>query len=649
MTEKPLVLAITACPTGIAHTYMAAEKLEAAAQDAGVELKIETHGSIGVEGAFSSADIERAAAVLIAADVVIAKDRFIAKPILTVSVDEAIKRPQQLLEQALEAPVLAGVGGAGVGAQADSAHAVAGAGTAGGMSIRAVGHNTYQALMNGVSYMIPFVVTGGLLLAFALSLGGEPTAQGLVVPEGSFWSTIEQLGVLAFSLMVPVLSAYISVGIADRPGLAPGFITGMVAVTGSLYDSEAGTGFIGGIIAGVLSGYVALGIRKIPVNKFIAPIMPIIIIPIFTTLIVGLLFIFVIGHPVAALFESLTQALKTLDGGSVVILGAVLGAMIAFDMGGPFNKTAFLFGGGLIAAGNPHPMGMVAAAISVPPLALGLATFIRRQWFNESERNAGTAALLMGFFGLTEGAIPLAAARPLQAIPANVLGGAVAGAVAGVLGVGDNVMHGGPIVAMVGAVDGVVQFFLALAAGVATTAAVMLVGIAFSRGKEDKENKEQDERLLREQTVLLDLEESDRDGVLRALIDASADRVRDKNQVLSAAVEREAKFSTAVGDGVAIPHAKTAAVTHPVLAVARLREPIDWVAPDGKPVNLVFFIAVPDSAAKQHLKILAKLAAALTKTDFRERVLAAQSAGDVVACVSGVTSVERAAHTSESV
>ncbi|MBC3185764.1 PTS sugar transporter subunit IIA [Corynebacterium sp. zg-331] len=610
--SPPLLLAITACPTGIAHTYMAAEKLQAAAAEVGVRLKVETHGSIGVEGTFSAADIAAAAAVIIAADVAVSPERFAGKRVLTTGVEEAIRRPRELLTAAQGAPVLPGSVPAGEEPPA------AGPSTGVRGHLRAL----YQALMNGVSHMIPFVVTGGLLLSVALSVGGQPTAAGLAIPEGSVWATIEQLGSLALSLMVPVLSAYIAAGIAQRPGLAPGFVTGLVAVTGSLYGSEAGAGFIGGIITGILSGYVALGIRRIPVNKFVAPLWPIIVIPLFTTLAVSLFFIYVIGHPIAALFEGLMGVLQGLDGGSVVLLGAVLGAMIAFDMGGPLNKTAFLFGGGLIAAGNPYPMGMVAAAISVPPLAVGVATMLRRRWFSPAECEAGAAAMLMGLFGISEGAIPLAAARPLQVIPANVAGGAVAGALAGWWAVADHVMHGGPIVAALGAIEGVGWFFLALAAGVAVTATVIVCAVGLGRSGRAG--------LLSERAVLLDVRARDRDDLLRSLIHAAGPRIARPEEVLRAALEREEKGTTAVGEAVAIPHARCAGVRAPVLAVARLREGVRWTGPDEQPVRLVFFIAVPENAGKQHLAILARIARALTTPGFREHLLEAGSEREVV-------------------
>ncbi|MEL4182318.1 fructose-specific PTS transporter subunit EIIC, partial [Corynebacterium bovis] len=463
------------------------------------------------------------------------------------------------------------------------------------------------ALMNGVSHMIPFVVTGGLLIAVALSLGGDPTAEGLVVPDGSPWKPVEQLGALAFTLMVPVISGYIAQAIADRPGLAPGFITGLVAATGALYHSEAGAGFLGGIVTGLLSGYVARWIRRIPVHRYIAPVWPIIVIPVVTTVSVGLVFIYVLGRPIAAVFTALTEWLAGMDGDSVLIVGAVVGAMIAFDMGGPFNKTAFLFGGGLIAAGNAAPMGMAAAAIAVPPLGMGLASVVRRRWFTRPEQEAGIAALFMGFFGITEGAIPFAVARPLQVIPANVLGGAVAGALAGATGrAAEEQRHPE---ALRGA-DGDVR--------------------PLRPGRLDEHLGEE---------VAYDGDEpapGTRDELIRALAGRAAQvgRVTDVEDVVRAAVAREETSSTAAGHGVAIPHARTAGVAQPVVTVARVPAgAVEWDTPDDAPVRLVFLIAVPDDAGSAHLRILAALARAFMREPFRRRLLGAPDAAAVAAAV----------------
>ncbi|GAB3945307.1 fructose-specific PTS transporter subunit EIIC [Corynebacterium tapiri] len=625
MSDQPLILAITACPTGIAHTYMAAENLEAAAADAGVRVRIETHGSIGVEGTFSPAEIEKADAVLIAADTEVSRARFAGKRLLSTGVDKAISHPKELLTQAQKAPVYAG---SGERAEAEPSQS------------EGLSRMLYKALMNGVSHMVPFVVTGGLLLAVALSLGGEPGPEGLVIPDDSFWKGISEIGALAFTLMVPVLSAYIAVGIADRPALAPGFITGLIATTGSLYGSEAGAGFIGGIVTGFLSGFVALAIRKIKVHKYIAPIWPIIVIPILTTLIVGLAFIYLLGAPISAAFDAMTHFLAGLEGGSVVILGLVLGAMLAFDMGGPLNKTAFLFSGGMLAAGNAAPLGMFAVAVAVPPLGLGLATLFRRAWFGKAERDAGIAALFMGCFGITEGAIPLAAAKPLQLIPANVVGGAVGAAVAGLFGVENNVMHGGPIVALLGAVSGVGYYFLALAIGTAITCglALLLLGL-HRRGTAEEQVAETQERspqVVTPQAMAARLKSAgmNQEDILYLLAEKmqSSGYVSDVDAVVKAAQEREKKSTTAVGHGVAIPHARSAGVEHAVVAVATCTDNIAWP----EDVDIVFFIAVPEDAGKQHLRLLSSLARAIMREDFRAQLRLADSPEELAELVRSV-------------
>ncbi|MGY4858462.1 fructose-specific PTS transporter subunit EIIC [Cryobacterium sp. AP23] len=676
-----LILAITACPTGIAHTYMAAEKLDAAATELGYQIRVETHGSVGVEGTFSQADIDRADAIVIAADTQIDLSRFGGKRIVSTRVADGIHRPAALIAEALAASP--------TGTAAVTTDAPASAGK------RDIGGFIYRALMNGVSYMIPFVVVGGLLIAISLSVGGEATPQGLVIPEDSFWFTINQIGVLGFTLMVPILSGFIAYAIADRPGLAPGMICGWIATTGSFYNSESGAGFIGGIVTGFLVGFVALGIKKIPVHRFIKPIMPILVIPVITTLVVGGLFVLALGQPIAWVFSSMTDFLASLDGGSVVVLGLILGAMVAFDMGGPINKTAFLFGSALIASGNPGPMGMVAAAIAVPPLGMGLATVIRRRFFTPVEREAGIAALFMGFFGITEGAIPLAAARPLQVIPANVLGGAVAGAIAAIAGVTNAVPHGGPIVAVFGAVSGVPMYFVAILTGVVVTAlvSVLLIGISVRRTQKadadtvapirsaaDPVTAAPSDAVLAatvpagtapagtapadvlpgavapvalvagsaspapktvldyidERTIVLDIDDTDRDAVIRRLagLMSATGRVLDEDAVVRAALDRELISTTGIGEGIAIPHAKSDGATTPVLAFARSQAGVDWNSLDEAPAHLIFMIAVPEAAAgTEHLKVLAQLSRSLMKPSFRAAIEMAATPADVLAAL----------------
>lgn len=451
--RRPKLLAVTACPTGIAHTYMAAEKLQQAAARLGVDMKVETQGSIGAENVLSDNDVSEADGIIIAADKEVDRARFAGKRVLSTGVADGIRRPEELIERVRSAPVQEGTAAPAAGGGGGKERSLA-----------------YKALMNGVSYMIPFVVVGGLLIAVSLALGGHATSEGYVIPEGTFWAHVNAIGGIGFQLMIPILSGYIAYAIGDRPALVPGMIGGFIANTGSLYDSKAGAGFIGAIVTGFLAGHLVLWIKKVKVPKAVRPVMPIIVIPIVATTTLGLFFVYVIGKPISWVFENLTNRLSGMTGTSAVLLGAILGLMIAFDMGGPVNKTAFLFGAGLIASGNHAVMGMCAAAIPVMPLGQGLATVLRRGLYSEQERETGMAALFMGMFGISEGAIPFAAARPAIVIPANMLGGAVAGAIAGVAAVGDHVPHGGPVVAALGAVGGVGWFLVAIVAGTVVTA-----------------------------------------------------------------------------------------------------------------------------------------------------------------------------------
>ncbi|MFJ8996650.1 fructose-specific PTS transporter subunit EIIC [Streptomyces sp. NPDC102279] len=680
--QRLKLLAVTACPTGIAHTYMAAEKLSQAAERLGIDMKVETQGSIGAENVLDDNDVRTADGVIVAADKDVDLSRFAGKRVVTVGVAEGIHHPERLIEQVRSAPVHTADGPAPA------------SGTGGGKE-RSL---PYKALMNGVSYMIPFVVVGGLLIAISLSLGGHTDPSGgLVIPKDSFWMDVNNIGVIGFTLMVPILSGYIAYAIGDRPALVPGMIGGWIANTGTLYDSKSGAGFIGAIVTGFLAGYLVLWIKKVKVPKFARPIMPIIVIPIVATTALGLFFIYVIGKPISWVFEHLTSWLSGMTGTSAVLLGAILGLMIAFDMGGPVNKTAFLFGSGLIATGNQTVMGMCAAAIPVMPLGQGVATLIRKRLYTEQERETGLASLFMGCFGISEGAIPFAAARPAQVIPANMLGGAVAGAVAGLAGVSDAVPHGGPIVAVLGAVGGVPMFFVAVAVGTALTAltTVTLVDISERRrrggavripsarapepalagavavggagggtgpgragsskggdpaavsapdgsGSTATAVADEPEVLsgyLTGETVRVRLAAEDKESAIREMAGllAATGKVRDVDELVRTALRREEQGTTGLGDEIAIPHAKTDAVSAPIVGFARSDEGIEWGAPDGTRARLVFMISVPEAAAgDEHLRILALLSRKLMDPVFRGRLTAAADERAVLGVLSEI-------------
>lgn len=621
------IVAVTACPVGIAHTYMAAENLQKAGEKLGVDIKVETQGSIGVENALTDEDIEEADGVIIASDKEVTKERFIGKRLIATGVQEGIKRPEELINRFAteDVPVY----------QADlmSANDVK-------KKKKEKENPIYRHLMSGVSYMIPFIVVGGLLIALALTLGGEQTPGGIVIPEDSFWKKVEEIGAASFSFMVPILAGFIAVSIADRPGLAPGIIGGFIAANGSFYGSEAGAGFIGGIIAGFLAGYITLAIKKIKVPQAIQPVMPIIFIPILATLAVGLLFVYVVGAPVAQVFESLTAWLEGMQGASSILLALILGAMISIDMGGPFNKVAFLFGSAMIAEGNYEIMGPIAVAICIPPLGMGLATFMNKRKYQPAEQQAGKASFTMGLFGITEGAIPFAAQDPLRVIPSIMIGSMTGSVIAMIGNVGDRVAHGGPIVAVLGAVDNVLMFFVAAIIGTIVTAFMVNFlkkdvsgthkgnNASPKRAEEDASSKTTEITKLTDivtnDLIHLDLQGNTKEEVLDELIASmkEAGVVLDAEAYKQVVIAREHEGTTGMGMSIAIPHGKSEAVKEPAVAFGMHRAGVDWESLDGNPAKLIFMIAVPtERAGDDHLKILQMLSRKLMDDNYREKLL----------------------------
>lgn len=472
------LLAITSCPVGIAHTYIAAEKLNKMAKKMGVEIKVETQGSTGAENVITEEDIKGADGIIIAADKAVSLERFEGMAMIECPIARAIKEPDVLIQMFLDGKV-----------EKKNTEKKMKSVEEEKKSIKAKQPAFYKHLMGGVSYMIPVVVVAGLLIALALAFGGQPTEAGLVVPDDSFWKSVEQIGSAGFVFMVPILSGFIAYSIADRPGLVPGLIGGYIAANGYFYGSEANAGFLGGIVTGFLAGYIVKGLKSIKVPNMIKPIMPIIIMPIISTLVTGLAFIFILGGPITAVFEGLTSFLASLSGSSMVILATILGAMIAFDMGGPVNKTAFLFGVSMITAGNPEVMGPIAAAIAIPPIGMGIATFMRKKYYSNEELDAGKAAFAMGLCGITEGAIPFASMDPLRVIPSLMVGSIIGANIAALGNVTDIVPHGGPIVAVMGGIEGIVMFFVAIIAGSVVTAVMVniLKGIKYKKDEQEAE------------------------------------------------------------------------------------------------------------------------------------------------------------------
>lgn len=447
------LIAVTGCPTGIAHTYMAAEALQKAAKAKGVELKVETRGATGVENRLTSEDIRQAHAVILTSDVDAEEERFRGKPVLRKALADAIKDGERLIAEALALPPAV--------EQTEEQEAFSESASQSKKESR-VGF--YKHLMNGVSFMIPLVVAGGLIIALSFTFGINAAEE-----EGSLASQLMLIGGgSAFALMVPVLAGFIAFSIADKAGLAPGLVGGMLA-------SHTEAGFLGGIIAGFIAGYLVRWMKQaIRLPRNLEGLKPILIIPLLATLAVGLLMVYVIGSPVKGINDALTAWLQGLGTGNAVLMGLLLGAMMAVDMGGPVNKAAYTFGVGLLASDIYGPMAAVMAAGMTPPLGIWLATLLAKRKFNSEEREAGKAAGILGISFITEGAIPFAAADPFRVIPACIVGSAVTGALAMGLGSTLRAPHGGIFVLPIpNAVGNLGMFILALVVGMIVTALLL--------------------------------------------------------------------------------------------------------------------------------------------------------------------------------
>lgn len=420
------VLAVTACPTGIAHTFMAAESLENKAREMGITIKVETNGSGGAKNVLTAKEIRAAKGIIVAADKNVEMQRFYGKRVLQVPVADGIRKPEVLLGKILqgEAPVY------GEGKDVEMAD--------GREEVRGRGKKVYRDLMNGVSHMLPFVIGGGILIAVAFLLDDyslNPANFGSNLPQAAFFKAI---GDAAFGFMLPILAGYIAMGIADRPALAPGFVGGFLA-------KEGGSGFLGALLAGFAAGYLILLLKKLfdKLPRSLEGIKSILLYPVFGILLMGLLIQLIINPPVAWLNEALYGLLARLGTGSRVLLGVLLGGMMSVDMGGPINKAAYVFGTASLASNEFQIMAAVMAGGMVPPLALALAVFVFRDKFSEKERQSGVANLIMGACFITEGAIPFAAADPLRVLPACIIGSAVAGGLSMFFGCGLRAPHGG--------------------------------------------------------------------------------------------------------------------------------------------------------------------------------------------------------------
>lgn len=447
--EKPQILAVTACPTGIAHTYMAAESLENSANEMGIRIKVETDGSGGIKNKLTAKEINEADAIIVTADKNVELDRFHGKPVIIRKVADGIHQSKELLELALsgKAPIYQGK-------KTDQAVE--------SDEKESIGRKIYKDLMNGVSHMLPFVIGGGILIALAFLFDDfsiDPSNFGSNTPFAAFLNTV---GGTAFAFMLPVLAGYIAMSIGDRPALAVGFVGGMLASTG-------GSGFLGALLAGFAAGYLVLGLKKVfsKLPDSLEGIKPILLYPFFGILLIGVIIVFIINPPVAAINTWMTGALNNMGESSRVLLGVILGGMMAVDMGGPINKAAYVFGTASLSSGQYEIMAAVMVGGMVPPLGIALATTFFRNRFTKKERDAGLTNYIMGLSFITEGAIPFASADPIRVIPACIVGSALAGGISMFFGCTLMAPHGGIFVFPV--VGNPLWYIVSLAAGSAAT------------------------------------------------------------------------------------------------------------------------------------------------------------------------------------
>ncbi|OCG63024.1 PTS fructose transporter subunit IIBC [Gilliamella sp. Fer4-1] len=453
------IVAVTACPTGVAHTFMAAEAIEEEAKKRGWWCKVETRGSVGVGNELTPEEVASADVVIAACDIDVDLSKFTGKKLYRTKTGPALKKTAQEFDKAFEeATVYQPTTSASIAKSSNEKKGV------------------YQHLLTGVSYMLPMVVAGGLIIALSFAFGSFEMVDGVQKLIGE--PHLAQIGGLAFSLMVPLLSGYIAYSIADRPGLAPGLVGGLLAVS-------TGAGFLGGIIIGYFAGYLAHSITKyLPLPSTLEALKPILIVPLFATLITGLVMLYIVGTPISWIMKIVTEWLNSMGTANAVILGAVLGGMMCTDMGGPINKVAYAFGTGLISSQVYAPMAAVMAGGMVPPLAMGIATLIASKKFAKAEQESGKASLVLGLCFISEGAIPFAARDPLRVIPCCIIGGAITGGMA--LAFGSTLMtpHGGLFaLAIPGVVKPVGGYLLSIVVG------AVIAGVAYAFIKQPEQTE----------------------------------------------------------------------------------------------------------------------------------------------------------------
>ena len=648
------IIAATGCPTGIAHTFMAKEALEKAAAERGLTIKVETHGQVGVENELTKGEIAGAKAVVVAADKDVQAERFAGKPMVSVGVSKAlsVEAAGKLIDRALAAK-----GDDSVAAAADVEDEVE--------EKESIGHIIYKHLMNGVSHMLVFVVAGGVLTAVSF-LWGIMSFDSTNAQYNTFAAMLKIIGGIAMNLMVPVLSAYIAESIGKRPALVPGFVAGMIAITGlpvspetGLIDaggSGVGFGFLGGIVGGFLSGYVILLLEKVfaKLPQNLNGLKAIFLYPLFSTFIVGMVMLGISG-PMAAINTAMMDFLKGLSASGAIVLGLAIGCMCAFDMGGPVNKAAYVTGTAMLtealAAGvgtdtynfGTNFMAAVSAACIVPPLITTFAVVVGKKYFSQEDHDAGIVNLILGCTHITEGAIPFMTKNIWPVMPIMMLGSSIASILTIMFNVHDPAPHGGFLVLPV--VENGPLWVLAILIG-AVVGGILFVAFkkydfeksqkaapAAPAAKPVEAPKAEAADFVKVENVFVAEDFASRDEALSFVSNQAvkAGLANDADAVMNAFLAREAEGTTGMMEGFAIPHAKSDAITEAAVIVVKDESGVTgWDTMDGAPVNVAIALLIPGAqAGTTHLKILSKVAEALMDEDFRATVKGSADAAEI--------------------
>lgn len=608
------ILAVTGCPTGIAHTYMAEEALIAAAKALNCEIKVETNGAIGAENILSDDEIREADAIIVACDKNVDMERFNGKCVLEVPVSEGIHKAKELIQQCLDGKVAIRSGQRNTTSIQSTGKP-------------SVGRTIYKHLMNGVSHMLPLVVAGGVLTAISF-LWGIYSFDPTHAQYNEIAAMIKNIGGTAMGLMVPVFTAFIAQSIAGRPGMLTGFVAGMLAVS-------TGGGFLGGIVGGFATGYLVLMLVRLlkGLPRSLEGLKSIFILPIVSVFLIGV-FMVLLGGPIAAINIAMMDFLQTLQNSNPFILGIVVGCMSAFDMGGPVNKAAYVTGTLLLGEGNYFFMAGVSAACITPPLIIAIAATFFKDRFTAEDRTAGLINYILGFTHITEGAIPFAAKNPLKVIPVLMIGSSISAVLTYLMKVQVPAPHGGFLILglvnepliwvgsiLIGSVVGALLYVL-------VTPKVQKVSDKTSVSKVEEAKPS----LFDEKTVCLHIKSQSKEAVLDEMIELLAnDHILNNKKLFKEEIlNRESLSSTAVGNQVALPHARTSAVNKARVAVGISKQGFDFEDPNNEKCHFIFMIAARENDGDLHLQTLASLSRKLIHEEFIEKLKACKSEQEIV-------------------